>query len=470
MQRNRALEEKVEQIQNQVAHMEASCEDIYHFGKALKDNAVGQMSLEHTIAECNRTIEKAGQVCGGISSTAGAMANMSAGTSINIGAVGASIAIGSASSVQAVITHETHKEIRTTESSLRDARGAEMRLQTDKECKMLTNEGEKQIRDILVGMESARIEVAQALQRLEIQGQKVASEQQGATRLLAELHEMRELTINKAAARNNPNFRIYRDDNVRNAEIAFKKVLAEAYKATLVFEYYTSQTYAFRNELLLARMINYGEYNLQNYIYDLEDAFWEFEDYFGVPELRVLPLSLKNDIFPGMRVAPGGKPYSEREMEDSVEDWLKYSLNEDGTARVSFQIGPEHISPNTRVHKISYVEACVEKQTAAAAQHPRIYLDMNGTSSIWGLGERSTSNFYSFGSRPSVVTARWCSGSDYSWDQKIFQSQKYTQRPLFNTEWELSINFTTEPANKIYRPEDFDDLKLFFYYYEYTDF
>jgi hypothetical protein len=50
------------------------------------------------------------------------------------------------------------------------------------------------------------------------------------------------------------------------------------------------------------------------------------------------------------------------------------------------------------------------------------------------------------------------------------QSQKHTQRPLFNTKWDLKINFVTEPANKGYGPKDFDDLKLFFYYHEYTDF
>jgi len=281
---------------------------------------------------------------------------------------------------------------------------------------------------------------------------------------------MRELTINKQAARNNPNFRIYRDDSVRNAEIAFKKLLSEAYKSTLVYEYYTSQSYPFKQELNLSRMINYGEYNLQNYIYDLEDAFWEFEDHFGVPELRVLPLSLKNDIFPGMNVASDGVAFSARERNDSVKRWLENSLDENGVATISFVIGPPDVSPGTRVHKVSYVEACVEKQTAAAAQHPRVYLDMAGRSRMWALGSAFTELEYDFGGRPSVVTARWCSGSDYSWDPKIFQSQKYTQRPLFNTKWELKINFTTEPANQGYGPEDFDDLKIFFYYHEYTEF
>ena len=337
---------------------------------------------------------------------------------------------------------------------------------------MLTNEGEHQIKNILVEMTSARIEVTESKKRLEIAGHKVASEYKTATRLLAELHEMKELTINKAAARNNPNFRIYRDDNVRNAEIAFKSVLAEAYKATLVYEYYTSQTYPFYQELLYARMVNYGEYNLQNYLYDLEDSFWEFEDKFGVPELRVLPVSLKDDIFPGMRVASDGEAHSEKATLSSVRTWLKQLRDEDGVARFSFQIGPEHVSPNTRVHKVSYIEACVGEVDGTAPVHPRIYMDMGGKSTVRRFGWPTTPDEpFNFGSRPSIVTARWCSGEDsFSWDQKIFQSQKYNQRPLFNTEWEVSINFTTEPANTNYGPEDFDDLKLFFYYFEYTDF
>ncbi|MED5464975.1 MAG: hypothetical protein VX699_10000, partial [Myxococcota bacterium] len=443
---------------------------IENFNQQLKNIAIGTTKVQHQINEASRWLEFGKSIYDGCKDVASAMANQTVGMSTNVGAIGASVTIGVASGVHIGAIAAKNVAMSLQEEKLRDLEEEKFQVEGEQQCKMLEHEGEKAIRDVLIGMESARIEVAQGKKRLDIAGQKVESLWQGAQRLISELAEMRELTINKQAARNNPNFRIYRDDSVRNAEIAFKKLLAEAYKSTVVFEYYTSQSYAFRNELYLSRMINFGEYNLQNYIYDLEDAFWEFEDHFGLPELRVLPLSLKDDIFPGMRVNQDGKAFSAREMEDSVEKWLESSLSEDGVATLSFQIGPQFISPGTRVHKVSYVEACVEQQTAAAAQHPRIYLDMAGTSSVWALGSDFTDLFYDFGGRPSVVTARWCSGSDYNWDPKIFQSQKYTQRPLFNTKWDLKINFTTEPANQGYGPEDFDDLKLFFYYHEYTDF
>jgi hypothetical protein len=333
---------------------------------------------------------------------------------------------------------------------------------------MMEIDGKKQLRDILIGMETARVEVAKGVRRLQAAGQRVESLRQGAERLMSEVKEVRELSINKQAARSNPNFRIYKDDSVRNAEIAFKKLLTEAYKSTVIYEYHTSQTYPERDNLHMSRMVDYGEYNLQNYIYDLEDAFWAFEDHYGLAELRVLPLSLRDDIFESMRVGPNGKAFSERAVKDSVEEWLNRSMDETGRAMLSFNIGSKHVSPSTRVHKVAYVEACIEKQTASAAQHPRIYLDMSGTSLVWALGGGWRD--YDFGGRPAVVTARWCSGSDYSWDPKIFRSQKFTQRPLFNNQWDLSINFTGEPANVKYGPDQFDELQIFFYYFEFTDF
>jgi hypothetical protein len=457
-QNNRALREKIEQVESIMHHLAASCSTIENFNQKLKDVAINKMTIEHQINEANRVNEVVQTVCSGVSAVLGS----------GLGLAGLLHAANNVAMTTSVAVKNS--KIRKAEEDLKGIAETQFKLEGEQQCAMLENEGQKQIRDVLIGMESAMIEIAQGQKRLEIAGQKVESQWQGAQRLILELEEMRELTINKQAARNNPNFRIYRDDSVRNAEIAFKKLLTEAYKSTRVYEYYTSQSYAFMDELYLSRMINYGEYNLQNYIYDLEDAFWEFEDHFGLPELRVLPLSLKEDIFPGMRVEPGGKAFSAREMDDTVLNWLQQSMNEEGVATLSFQIGPQFISPGTRVHKVSYVEACVEQQTAAAAQHPRIYLDMAGTSSVWALGADFTDLFYDFGGRPAVVTARWCSGSDYSWDPKIFQSQKFTQRPLFNTQWDLKINFTTEPANQGYGPEDFDDLKLFFYYQEYTDF
>ena len=470
-QSRRTLEEKVEQVHNQIAHMEASCAEISNFEQQLKNNGVEQMSIQHNISEANRGIALANQAYGVASEVGQQMSSTKAGTSMNLDAViTANITTLALGGVSMRATAITHAFIRSDENRLEELRGMEMSVLPNKSCQMLTNEGERQIKDILVGMESARIEVTKALRELKLQAHRVNAEHKEAARLLAELHEMKELTINKAAAQNNPNFRIYRDDNVKNAEFAFKKVLAEAYKATKVYEYYTSQSYDGYSHLLQARMINYGENNLQNYLYDLEDAFWEFEDKYGTPELRVLPLSLKKHIFPGMRVSPRGEAYSEREMNNSVQEWITHSLNEGGVANLSFRIGPEHVSPGTRVHKISYVEACVKNPHQPAARHPRVYLQMDGTSHIWELGKTTIDQPYNFESRPSIVTARWCTGEDFSWDAKIFQSNKFTQRPLFNTNWELSINFIEEPANTNYLPENFEDLHLFFYYYEYTDF
>jgi hypothetical protein len=502
-QNNRAVQEKIEQVESVLEHIRASCKTVEGFNQKLKELTIGQMGVEHTMNDARRiselvhestkgtlavmdqvaraqvnTVEAAAEAASVAGNAAGLDASGAADAAADAVKEAAQVtynytmatATGIGATVDIVASQAMNIAMLSGEEQLRDLAEERFQIEGEQQCAMMAVDGEKQLRDILIGMQSARIEVAQGLRRLQAAGQRVDSLRQGAERLMSELKEVRELSINKQAARNNPNFRIYKDDSVRNAEVAFKKLLTEAYKSTVIFEYHTSQTYAFKEELYLSRMVDYGEYNLQNYIYDLEDAFWEFEDHYGLAELRVLPLSLRKDIFNGMRVAPNGKAFSERDMKDSVQEWLNRSMDETGKAELSFKIGPNLVSPSTRVHKVSYVEACVEKQTAAAAKHPRIYLDMAGTSSVWSLGEEFTDRFYDFGGRPAVVTARWCSGSDYSWDPKIFQSQKFTQRPLFNNQWDLTINFTTEPANAGYGPEQFDELQLFFYYFEFTDF
>jgi len=91
-----------------------------------------------------------------------------------------------------------------------------------------------------------------------------------AKRLEQELNESEQFSINIQAARNDPNVRIYRNDAVINADISFKDALREAYRATKVYEYYTSQSYAELEQLFLIRMVQFGDYNLANYLANLE--------------------------------------------------------------------------------------------------------------------------------------------------------------------------------------------------------
>ena len=49
-------------------------------------------------------------------------------------------------------------------------------------------------------------------------------------------------------------------------------------------------------KLFLIRMIGSGEYNLENYLIELQNAFFDFEEQFGLPDNRQEIISLRDDI------------------------------------------------------------------------------------------------------------------------------------------------------------------------------
>ena len=84
-----------------------------------------------------------------------------------------------------------------------------------------------------------------------------------------------------------PNTRIYKNDDVISAERTFLEALREAYRVTLIYEYYTNQSYARKENLYLVRMISKGDINLETYLSRLEQAFHDFEEQAGKPDIRV---------------------------------------------------------------------------------------------------------------------------------------------------------------------------------------
>src|SRR5690606_25645366 len=109
-------------------------------------------------------------------------------------------------------------------------------------------------------------------------------------------NESQQLSINLEAARNDPNTRIYRNDAVLNADVSFYDALQDAYRATVVYEYYTSQSYARKEELSLVRLVSRGDHNLENYLDTLQDSYFEFLETAGRPDNRVDIFSLRDDV------------------------------------------------------------------------------------------------------------------------------------------------------------------------------
>ena len=229
------------------------------------------------------------------------------------------------------------------------------------QCRIAEAELKAETKSMMLGLAELNLAGYAAQLKVGLALSDIAKSRQQAKRVQLEMAEALQLSVNVQAARNNPNIRIYRNDAVLNAEVAFQDALREAYKLTLVYEYYTSQSYAAKDQLLLIRMVSAGDYNLENYVFELRNAFLAFEETYGNPDIRVMRLSLRNDILEIPRIRPDGRPYVKSERTALLQEALKdpSRLNEDGYITIPFATRLEEVSPVTRNHKILYVEAYI---------------------------------------------------------------------------------------------------------------
>ena len=69
-------------------------------------------------------------------------------------------------------------------------------------------------------------------------------------------------------------------------------------------------------------MVARGDYNLENYVLDLQRAFREFEELYGLPSTRVHVLSLRDDIFRIPMTDTQGRPLTQSERTDLFREAL----------------------------------------------------------------------------------------------------------------------------------------------------
>ena len=70
-------------------------------------------------------------------------------------------------------------------------------------------------------------------------------------------------------------------------------------------------------------MVTAGQYNLQNYLLEIDNAFQAFQEEFGNPDIRVLSLSLKDDIMKIPLQKTDGTPMAESDRINLMRDRLK---------------------------------------------------------------------------------------------------------------------------------------------------
>jgi hypothetical protein len=276
---------------------------------------------------------------------------------------------------------------------------------------------------------------------------------------------MEQQTINVAAAKNDPNVRIYKNDAVILADRTFELALQNAYKATKVYEYYTSQSYARLADLFLVRMVSHGDYNLETYLAELENAYRDFQQQFGNPDTRVEIISLRDDVVAVPRLDATGMAVSQADRIAEFRRRLADAsyLDERGYLTMPFSTTLARLSPLTRNHKVLAVEAEIIGSDLGDTVG-RVYLRQRGTGMVLSVaGDRS---YYRLPERTAVLNPLFNGVRVFS--QDVYRSDRLRDRPFVNTHWELVLNQKDELANQDINLQSLTDVRLYVYYTDFT--
>ncbi|MEO1172266.1 MAG: hypothetical protein AAFX94_09460, partial [Myxococcota bacterium] len=306
----------------------------------------------------------------------------------------------------------------------------------------------------------AQYRIAQGLSRI----QELRND---AERLMSRQEETEAQTINLEAARNDPNVRIYKNDAILNAERTFESALREAYKATKIYEYYTSESYAALGDLFLVRMVGFGDISLESYLDDLEDAFIAFEERFGAPSTRVAVISVRDDV---LRIPRYGDDVAVLTQEQRVTA-LRQALTDParidarGHTVFTFSSSLDELSPLTRNHKIERIEAELVGARVGDALG-RVYLRSRGTAVVRGLDD--VLDYYQLPERTAVI-------NPFFNGQRVFEPAVYANptlrdRPVVNSRWDLVFNSVDETVNQDIDLSSLTDIRIFIYYTDFTPF
>lgn len=281
----------------------------------------------------------------------------------------------------------------------------------------------------------------------------------------ANREEAEQLRINTEIARNDPNIRIYRNAAMVVADAHFDAALREAYKATRVFEYYTSQSFAARDELLLIRLAGRGERNLRDYLLGLEEAFFEFEQVYANPDLRLHVVSvrdLKAERLAGQTAATIGQR--------NVSFRQKLRTDARGHVVLDFRTALGDTSPLTADHKVLYVEADLVGRNLGDGLG-RLYLTLPEDNTGTVLGVEGDTAAYAFPARTAVLnpTFNGKRGADgVEFDRALFRNERLRDRPLINTKWEVRLDPKGESVNTDIDLDQLEDIVLYIYYTDFT--
>ena len=343
---------------------------------------------------------------------------------------------------------------------------AEVIVQAGQECVAINIDTKYAVKDLVRQSLELQLQAIEAQYGVSLTVSKVQRLRHEATSLMSAQEDATSLMLNVEAARNDPNTRIYRNDAIINADRTFSTAIREAYRATKVYEYYTSQSYAALDKLFLIRMVEHGDYSLEGYLADLQEAFVEFEELYGLPDTRVEVLSLRDDILAIPEIDADGVALSDEQRTILLREGIQNAtlLDPRGYISVPFSTTLERLSPLTRNHKILYMEAEIVGEDVGD-DLGRVYVQQRGTGIVRNVdGEKS---FFAFPNRTAVINT-YFNGTPV-FDETVYRNERLRDRPLVNTGWELVFNRKDEHVNTDVLLDSLTDIRLFFYYTDFTE-
>ena len=344
------------------------------------------------------------------------------------------------------------------------------------ECAAERIEGRYVVKDLMRQVVELDLEGLQLAYDIRLKSNRIKTLRNQAISIQATQEEQTRLTIDVEAARNDPNVRIYRNDAIINADRTFTAALREAWRATRMYEYYTNTTYPYRDRLPLVRMVANGDYPLDAYLDDLDEAYFVWEESFGNADLRVDVISAVDDIFQISRVDRGILRTPE-EMAKLFSDRLAQTPRDRRGGHVlDFHTSFERLSPLTHNHKIRFIEVeyvgsdlgdtLGRGYVRQRGDGVGFLLQADGTRRAYTLPERTAvMDVFFNGERPLSDSLGLFEGSTVD----VYRNDRLRDRPLHHSGWQLVLNFEDEFVNQDIPPDHLEDVRIYLWYTDFTE-
>ncbi|HUT76676.1 MAG TPA: hypothetical protein VM285_03260, partial [Polyangia bacterium] len=459
----------LQEVNIELERITAQCAEITSLKEITLDNADDIQSaqesvtrMEQAIGNLRRAVDLAGTY-------------FQIATNGDIWRAGVSLTTSNIYLVASVLTevgsYVMQDQIVRRQNDIADWEQATISAEFDSQCALAEIDSLAVIKGKLLGMGGLEIEAMKVQYDVQLAMSRVEGLRNQVTDTLGEMATAQQMLIDVAAAHNNPNTRIYKNDAVLAADRTFERALGMAYEATKVFEYYTSQTYAHRDDLFLVRLIQYGDYSLEAYIEGLEDTYYGFTYEYGIPDERVAVLSLRDDVLKIPYVGEDSLVLGTEERIGMFRERLlaPASIDADGYRSFPFSTGLDRLSPLTRNHKITRMK--VELLGADVGDDlGRVYLRQRGTGVVRGVDDEK--RYFSFPERTAVVDAYFNGEQPFyqNVQENIYQTWRFKDRPFVNTQWDVVVNQKDEYENMDIDLASLGDIRLFIYYSDFTVF